>query len=103
VERPEGTIMATSISSLSASFSIAQTTTAEPQAKVSSSSQQAVDTVEISDSAQAIALNQQGQSVSQIAVSLGITTQEVDSYLGITPASGSTTSSITTRAISVLL
>jgi hypothetical protein len=89
--------MATSISSLSASFSIAQTTTAEPQAKAPSTSQQEADTVEISDSAQAIALNQQGQSVSQIAVSLGITTQEVDSYLGITPTPVPTTSSITTK------
>lgn len=88
--------MATSIPSLSASFSIAQTTAAEPQAKAPSTSQQEADTVVISDSAQAIALSQQGQSVSQIAVSMGITTQEVDSYLGITPTPGSTTSSITT-------
>jgi len=52
------------------------------------SSQQ--DQVKISAAAEAHALKSQGQSVSQIAQSLGVTAKVVDSYLGIqTVSSGS--------------
>lgn len=42
------------------------------------------DTVKLSDKAQAQLLHQQGESVSAIASSLGVTKDTVDSYLNIT-------------------
>jgi hypothetical protein len=51
------------------------------------------DTVKISVEAQAKLLEQQGESVAQIATSLGINTQSVESYLGITESSAALTAS----------
>lgn len=47
----------------------------------------AEDTVQLSTTAQVAALHTSGMSVKQIAASEGMTTQEVDSYLGITTTS----------------
>jgi hypothetical protein len=44
------------------------------------------DTVHLSPTAQVTALQQQGLSVNQIALSMDLTTAEVNSYLGITTA-----------------
>jgi hypothetical protein len=46
------------------------------------------DSVQLSDTAQVAAMNQQGMSVKFIASNMGLTTAEVDSYLGITASSG---------------
>ena len=56
-----------------------QTAATRPSRQAFSSS----DTVHLSQTAQATALHHQGMSVKQIAANLGITAQEVDSYLGI--------------------
>jgi len=47
------------------------------------------DTVQLSPTAQASAMQQQGMSVTEIASSMGTTTAEVDSYLGIVASSSS--------------
>jgi len=44
------------------------------------------DTVKLSDGAQVRLLKTQGQTVSEIAVNTALTTEVVNSYLGITPA-----------------
>lgn len=49
------------------------------------------DQVKLSPAAQAQSLYQQGESVKEIAQNLGCTTQDVDTYLGVT---NSTTSSL---------
>lgn len=43
----------------------------------------AADTVQLSASAQAHAMQQQGMNVKTIAANMGVSTQDVDSYLGI--------------------
>jgi len=48
-----------------------------------SGSASASDTVQLSLTAQAAAMQQEGMSVAQIASSMDLTTAEVDSYLGI--------------------
>ena len=48
-----------------------------------SGSASASDTVQLSLTAQATAMQQEGMSVAQIASSMDLTTAEVDSYLGI--------------------
>jgi hypothetical protein len=57
---------------------------AEQNSDGPSSSTAAADTVELSETAQATALHQQGESVKEIASNLGVTTQVVNGYLGIT-------------------
>jgi hypothetical protein len=57
-------------------------TSASPSASAS-------DTVQLSLTAQVAALQQEGMSVSEIASSTGLTTAQVDSYLGIAAASSS--------------
>lgn len=47
----------------------------------------AEDTVKLSATAQVAALHTNGMSVKQIAAAMGMTTQEVDTYLGITTTS----------------
>jgi DNA-binding NarL/FixJ family response regulator len=80
--------MATSISALSSlSSSYSSETTfgkTSNSAQTSSSSGTTEDTVKLSTAAQAVALYRQGNSVQQIAASLGLTTKAVDSYLDIT-------------------
>lgn len=49
--------------------------------------QQAPDTVQLSESQQVYQLYNQGQRVSQIATSLRLTVEAVNSYLGITSTS----------------
>jgi hypothetical protein len=51
------------------------------------------DQVKLSPAAQAKSLYQQGESVKEIAQNLGCTTQDVDTYLGVTTSTTSTTSS----------
>ena len=58
----------------SAATSVKQPTTTEPTGY----------TVKLSDDAQVRLLNEQGHSVSQISVITDLSTQAVDSYLGIT-------------------
>lgn len=45
------------------------------------------DTVQLSLTAQVTAMQEQGMSVTEIASSMGMTTSEVDTYLGIAAAS----------------
>src|ERR1700728_2579472 len=47
------------------------------------------DTVQLSPTAQATAMQQQGMSVMEIASSMDLTTAEVDSYLGIAASTSS--------------
>jgi hypothetical protein len=51
------------------------------------------DQVKLSPAAQAKSLYQQGESVKEIAQNLGCSTQDVDTYLGVTNSTNSTTSS----------
>ena len=52
----------------------------------SSGNAQAGDSVQLSPSAQVAAMHTNGMTVNQIAANEGLTTAEVDSYLGITTA-----------------
>ena len=89
-----------SISSISTS-EVSQTDSAAEQAAVRKAGQQpktssdSTDQVKISAAAQALQLHRQGQSVSQIAQALSLTTKTVESYLG---DSTTTTSSSSTSA-----
>lgn len=57
-----------------------QTTTATPATTANSQA----DTVKLSEAAQAKLMHAQGQSINQIASSLGTTTKSIDTDLGIT-------------------
>jgi DNA-binding NarL/FixJ family response regulator len=85
--------MATSVSALSRlSSSYSSETTfggTSNSAQTSSSSSTTEDTVKLSAAAQAVALYRQGNSVQQIAASLGLSTSLVDSYVGITTSDSS--------------
>jgi hypothetical protein len=73
-----------------------QTTTTPATATVQQPTQtdRATDSVQISEGAQVRLLKNQGQTVEQIAVSTALSTQTVDSYLGITqPAAPAVTAS----------
>ena len=54
------------------------------QPSLASASASSDDNVQLSTTAQATAMQQQGLSVSQIAASMDLTTAEIDSYLDIT-------------------
>jgi hypothetical protein len=66
----------------------AQVTAPQPTAPAHQATriQPPTDTVKLSDRAQVRLLKTQGQTVSQIAVSTALTTETVNSYLGITQA-----------------
>jgi hypothetical protein len=66
----------------------AQVTALQPTAPVHQAIriQPTADTVKLSDGAQVRLLKTQGQTVSQIAVNTALTTETVNSYLGITQA-----------------
>jgi hypothetical protein len=66
----------------------AQATTAQPPAPVQQPIRTAPtrDTVKLSDGAQVRALRTQGQTVPEIATTLALSAQIVNSYLGVTSA-----------------
>lgn len=68
------------------SNAVSHTTSAQPQPQAAPAASAPEDTVKLSDSAQAQALYQSGDSVSSISSALGLSTSVVDSYLGITQA-----------------
>lgn len=82
--------MAISITSSSSSqpgSNIDRATSAVPSAApVAKSVEEAQDSVKLSQAAQVHLFKQQGESASQIAANLGISTANVDSYLGIAVA-----------------
>jgi DNA-binding NarL/FixJ family response regulator len=61
-----------------------QTAAADKIAATTQTASEQQDSVKLSAKAQAKLLHQEGQSVSAIAASLGISVKTVDSYLGIT-------------------
>jgi hypothetical protein len=60
------------------------TTAATPTVQQPTKTDRTPDTVQISEGAQVRLLKNQGQTVEQIAVTTALSTQTVDSYLGIT-------------------
>jgi hypothetical protein len=70
----------------------AQVTALQPTAPVQQPTRipRTADTVKLSDGAQVRLLKTQGQTVSQIAVNTALTTETVNSYLGIAQASAPT-------------
>jgi len=82
--------MATSITGGSAfDFgAAAQVTSQQPSAPVQrpSTVQPTADTVKLSEGAQVRLLKTQGQTVSEIVINTALTTDAVNSYLGIAPA-----------------
>jgi hypothetical protein len=75
-----GTMQSTSTSTIPAANTSGQPKTASTTAAANSQS----DTVTLSEAGKAKLLHSQGQGVSNIANSLGTTTKEIDSDLGIT-------------------
>jgi hypothetical protein len=69
-------------------------TTAAPAASVKQPTkiEPTTDTVKLSPSAHVRLLRTQGQTVAQIAISTALSTQAVNSYLGMTPAAAPTVS-----------
>jgi hypothetical protein len=81
------TVSITGSSSAQPGSSIDQATSAvSPTAPVAKSVEEAHDSVKLSQAAQVHLFKQQGESASQIAANLGISTANVDSYLGIAVA-----------------
>jgi hypothetical protein len=96
--------MATSISGISAVSPTTQVTTvpfATAQAQMATTGEPQEDTVRISAAAQVKVLQTQGESISEIAANTGLSTEEINDYLGISAASQSTAvSSAVLRAVS---
>jgi DNA-binding NarL/FixJ family response regulator len=81
--------MGLSISSALATASLAAADTAPAAAaqKIQPTTTNSADTVTLTEAQQVYQLYNQGQNVSQIAFSLSLPMQAVDSYLGISAAS----------------
>jgi len=83
--------MTISISNSLAATSLAaanSSSNAAPAARTQQTTSAPADTVKLSESQQIHQLYNQGQKVSQIAFSLNITVEAVNSYLGIPNATG---------------
>jgi hypothetical protein len=62
------------------------TTTTTAPVKHTAKTEPVLDTVKLSNQAKVRLLKTEGQSVSEISILTNLSTQAVDSYLGITPA-----------------
>lgn len=81
--------MSISISnSLSTTSVAAATSSSAPAPRTQQTTSAPADTVKLSQSQQVHQLHNEGQKVSQIAFSLNITVEAVNSYLGIPNATG---------------
>jgi hypothetical protein len=90
----------------SQSASTAKATSGQDSQKTTSNTQAQQDEVKISLAAQAQALKGRGESVNQIAQTLGVTAKVIDTYLGIpqtTSSSGSAAAQYSASQVSQLL
>ena len=87
----DNTYFATGLASTAGGSIQGTVQTGTPKTTSNAGSQQ--DQVKLSPAAQAKSLYQQGESVKEIAQDLGCTTQDVNTYLGVTNSTSGTTSS----------